>query len=82
MGRISRAVAKGSLGLIHAYRYWISPILGTCCRFEPSCSEYAILAIRRFGIVRAAYFVIQRISKCHPWHPGGIDPVPPNEEQL
>lgn len=64
------------LGLIAVYRYAISPLLGRNCRFMPSCSEYAGEAIRRHGSVRGGWLALKRVSRCHPWHPGGYDPVP------
>ena len=64
------------LGLIAVYRYAISPLLGRNCRFMPSCSEYACEAIRRHGSVRGSWLALKRVSRCHPWHPGGYDPVP------
>ena len=63
------------LKLISGYRYWISPFLGPACRFEPTCSDYAGQAIRRFGLVRGGWFAFCRLLKCHPFHPGGFDPV-------
>ncbi|WP_455245725.1 membrane protein insertion efficiency factor YidD [Petrachloros mirabilis] len=63
------------LTLIAWYRYCISPFLGQACRFEPSCSEYAALAISRFGVLRGVGLSILRLLKCHPFHPGGFDPV-------
>lgn len=65
------------LGLIGAYRYLISPVLGSNCRFEPSCSSYAAAAIREHGAWRGGWLGLKRILRCHPWHPGGFDPVPP-----
>jgi hypothetical protein len=62
--------------LIHAYRYAISPMLGSNCRFHPSCSEYAEEAICRHGAVRGGWLAARRMACCHPWHPGGYDPVP------
>ena len=62
--------------LISAYRYLISPLLGNHCRFYPSCSSYAMTAIERFGAARGSWLALRRLSRCHPWHPGGIDPVP------
>lgn len=62
--------------LIGGYRYLISPVLGQHCRFYPSCSEYAQTAVSRFGAVRGGWMAVKRISCCHPWHEGGIDPVP------
>jgi putative membrane protein insertion efficiency factor len=62
--------------MIRAYRYGLSPFLGTHCRFEPSCSCYAEGAIARFGIARGAWLALRRLLRCHPWHAGGVDPVP------
>ncbi|MDE2090199.1 MAG: membrane protein insertion efficiency factor YidD [Gammaproteobacteria bacterium] len=62
--------------LISAYRYLISPLLGPHCRFYPSCSSYAMTAIERFGAARGSWLALRRLSRCHPWHPGGVDPVP------
>lgn len=65
------------LGMIAAYRYVLSPFLGPRCRFYPSCSAYAAEAIDGHGALRGSWLALKRISKCHPWHPGGVDPVPP-----
>jgi uncharacterized protein len=70
-----RAVLKG---LIRVYRYCISPMLGPNCRFYPSCSCYAEEAIEHHGVLRGSYLAARRILRCHPWHPGGYDPVPPH----
>jgi uncharacterized protein len=67
-----RAVA---LTLIRLYRGAISPFLPRACRFEPSCSAYAEEAIARRSILRALWLILRRISKCHPFHPGGYDPL-------
>lgn len=64
------------LGVIQAYRMCIRPFLGYCCRFEPSCSAYALQAITVHGNLKGCYFAVRRILRCHPWHPGGIDHVP------
>ncbi|MBF0610706.1 MAG: membrane protein insertion efficiency factor YidD [Magnetococcales bacterium] len=61
---------------IRAYQLLISPILPSSCRFYPSCSSYAITAIERYGAVKGVYLALSRILRCHPFHPGGIDPVP------
>lgn len=64
------------IGLVRAYQYLLAPWLGSRCRFAPSCSNYAIEALRRHGAVRGAWLAARRIGRCHPWHPGGYDPVP------
>ena len=61
---------------IRAYRYLLSPWLGAHCRFHPTCSCYAITAIERYGALRGSAMAARRLLRCHPWHPGGIDPVP------
>jgi uncharacterized protein len=63
-------------GALRVYQYAISPLLGARCRFAPSCSEYAIEALERHGLVRGLYLAVRRVLRCHPWHPGGYDPVP------
>jgi putative membrane protein insertion efficiency factor len=62
--------------LIRAYQYAISPMLGNRCRFAPSCSAYAEEAITRHGLVTGAWLAVRRVARCHPWNPGGFDPVP------
>ncbi len=62
---------------IRFYRYFISPWLGDNCRFHPSCSHYAEDAIRQHGVLKGSCLAARRLSKCHPWHEGGVDPVPP-----
>jgi hypothetical protein len=64
------------LALIRIYQYTISPLLGRRCRFFPSCSEYTAEALQKYGTVKGARLGIKRISRCHPWNPGGFDPVP------
>ena len=61
---------------IRGYRYAISPILGPCCRFQPSCSEYALEAIAEHGLLRSVFLILRRLFRCHPWGGQGYDPVP------
>lgn len=61
---------------LKAYQYLISPLLGQCCRFYPSCSHYAADAIKSHGILYGCYLALKRILRCHPWCQGGVDPVP------
>lgn len=60
---------------IAVYRKLVSPFLPSSCRFHPSCSQYAQEAIEKFGAVRGTWMSIRRVGRCHPWHPGGVDPV-------
>ncbi|MCH9697373.1 MAG: membrane protein insertion efficiency factor YidD [Gammaproteobacteria bacterium] len=62
--------------IIKGYRYCISPFIGQHCRFYPSCSEYALLSLQRFGLIKGSYLTIKRLLKCQPFHPGGVDDVP------
>ncbi|WP_226801699.1 membrane protein insertion efficiency factor YidD [Alkalilimnicola sp. S0819] len=64
------------IGLIRLYQWVLSPVLGPRCRFYPSCSEYTVEALRRHGALRGGWLGVRRIGRCHPWHPGGLDPVP------
>ncbi|MCI0508931.1 MULTISPECIES: membrane protein insertion efficiency factor YidD [Chromohalobacter] len=65
------------IGLLRGYQYVISPLLGPRCRFWPSCSQYAVEAIQIHGPLKGGWLALKRILKCHPGHPGGVDPVPP-----
>jgi len=65
-----------ALFLIRAYRTLVSPLLGTRCRFYPSCSEYTYEAIARHGFLKGTVLGVRRLLRCHPFHEGGIDPVP------
>lgn len=63
------------VGCIRLYQRWISPLTPPRCRFVPSCSEYAAQAILQTGALRGSWLALRRILRCHPWHPGGYDPV-------
>jgi uncharacterized protein len=62
--------------LVRVYQYAISPLFGRRCRYFPTCSEYTVDAIQKFGAVKGGWLGVKRICRCHPWHPGGYDPVP------
>lgn len=64
------------IALIRIYQVAISPMLGRSCRFHPTCSEYAAESLRRHGPGKGLWLALRRIGRCHPWHPGGYDPVP------
>jgi putative membrane protein insertion efficiency factor len=65
------------VALITGYRRFISPLLGARCRFAPSCSAYALEAVREHGALPGTWLAVRRIGRCHPFNPGGFDPVPP-----
>ena len=64
------------VGLIRGYRVLISPLIPPTCRFYPTCSQYALQAVERFGALLGGWLAIRRVLRCHPFHPGGYDPVP------
>jgi len=74
MTRVLRATLR-------AYQFVISPLLGPRCRFHPSCSEYAYEAVGIHGPLRGSWLALRRLARCHPWHPGGFDPVPPARDE-
>lgn len=65
------------IAFVRAYQLALSPLLGSSCRFEPSCSHYCMDAVRAHGALRGLWLSLRRISRCHPFHAGGYDPVPP-----
>jgi putative membrane protein insertion efficiency factor len=71
-----RALGGPVVSLIRGYQVAISPLLPSSCRFAPTCSQYAITAIERHGVLRGGWLAVRRIGRCHPWNPGGYDPVP------
>lgn len=76
MDKTGEAMGKILIGLIQAYKFFLSPWVGQHCRFQPTCSTYTIEAILRFGALKGAWLGMRRLSRCHPWSVGGSDPVP------
>lgn len=70
------------IGVVRGYRLLLSPMLGSACRFEPTCSLYAIEALERHGAAAGGYLTAARIARCHPWCAGGLDPVPVRKPRL
>lgn len=64
------------IALVRGYQYAISPLLGRNCRYFPTCSEYMLEAVHKHGAVKGGWLGVKRLCRCHPWHPGGYDPVP------
>ena len=67
---------RALIGLVRGFRFFLSPWLGSSCRFEPTCSAYALQALERHGALGGSYLTLRRIGRCHPWCDGGCDPVP------
>ncbi len=70
------------LKIIRGYQLFLSPVLGSSCRFEPTCSCYTHQAIKKHGAIKGSWLGIRRIGKCHPWNEGGYDPVPEKDNKL
>jgi hypothetical protein len=68
---------RAALAVIRLYQLTLSPFIGRQCRFHPTCSHYAAEAIANFGVLRGSWLALRRLLRCHPFHPGGFDPVPP-----
>ena len=74
---VVRLPARAVVLLLRAWRYLVSPVYGQTCRFYPSCSAYALEAVEVHGLGRGGLLAARRLGRCHPWNPGGVDPVPP-----
>ena len=73
---VNTAAKQALIGMLRVYRLVISPLFPPCCRYYPSCSAYAVRAIRLHGPILGGWLALKRIGRCHPWAPGGHDPVP------
>jgi len=78
---MKRCPARVLVLLVRGYQLLISPLLGPRYRFQPSCSQYAIEALRTHGALKGSWLTLMRIGRCHPLHPGGYDPVPPRSSE-
>lgn len=67
---------RAAVAAIRAYRRYVSPFTPPSCRFRPTCSEYGLVAVERYGAARGLWLLARRVARCHPWNPGGYDPVP------
>ena len=76
MSRVERLLAAPLIGAIVLYQRLVSPMLPPTCRYYPSCSAYAVTALRRFGPVKGTWLAAKRLGRCHPWTAGGVDHVP------
>jgi putative membrane protein insertion efficiency factor len=73
---VKALLAKPLIWLVRGYQLFISPFVPPSCRFHPTCSHYAVEALQKHGAVKGFWLALRRIARCHPWHPGGHDPVP------
>ncbi len=74
LATLARLPTLALIGMVRLYQKCISPLLGPMCRFTPTCSEYFILAVKKYGVVRGSWRGVRRICRCHPFNPGGVDP--------
>ena len=81
-GRTTTVPARLLMLPIAGYRRFVSPLLAPRCRFAPSCSEYALTALAEHGAARGTWLAVARIARCHPFHPGGYDPVPARKPKV
>lgn len=70
------------IGFVRGYQYLIGPLLGNHCRYYPSCSHYTVEALETHGAVQGSWMALRRLLRCHPWHPGGYDPVPGKSDEI
>ena len=77
---MNKLISKILIFVIQTYRYLLSPWLGQHCRFHPTCSVYAMQAIQKHGAWRGSGLALKRLASCHPWHQGGVDPVPEGKQ--
>jgi uncharacterized protein len=70
-------IQRALIALVKGYRLFLSPWLGSACRFEPTCSAYSLSALKQYGAAAGSYLTLSRLARCHPWCEGGHDPVPP-----
>ena len=77
LGEVHRWPRRALALPVRAYRFFLSPWLGSACRFEPTCSRYALDALEQHGAAKGTYLAARRVLRCHPWCDGGLDPVPP-----
>jgi len=75
------AAARTVMAVLAGYKRWVSPLLPPACRFEPTCSEYMREAVGVHGFGAGVWLGVRRLARCHPWHPGGHDPVPPRTRE-
>lgn len=73
---LSMLPRKAVMMMIRGYKALVSPMLPPSCRFTPTCSSYALTSVERYGVIRGGWLAIKRVGRCHPWNPGGFDPVP------